>query len=85
MVAICSNRGTDSLHRRATDHLFLMTGVRMHRWSALVEIVKSFNERGSPRLAFACVVLFVLLSLGVVGLALLAGVPALSRGLATML
>lgn len=57
----------------------------MHRWSALVEIVRSFNERGSPRLAFASVVLFVLLSLGIVGLALLAGVPALSRGLASFL
>lgn len=47
----------------------------MHRWSALVEIVRSFNERGSPRLAFASVVLFVLLSLGIVGLALIAGAP----------
>lgn len=57
----------------------------MHRWSALVEIVRSFNERGSPRLAFASVVLFVLLSLGIVGLALIAGVPALSQGLASLL
>lgn len=57
----------------------------MQRWSALVEIVRSFNERGSPRLAFASVVLFVLLSLGIVGLAFLAGVPALSHGLASLL
>ncbi len=57
----------------------------MHRWSALVEIVRSFNERGSPRLAFASVVLFVLLSLGVAGLALIAGVPALSQGMASLL
>lgn len=57
----------------------------MHRWSALVEIVKSFNEGGSPRLAFASVVLFVLLSLGIVSLALLEGVPALSRGLTLLL
>ena len=57
----------------------------MHRWSALVEIVRSFNERGSPRLAFASVVLFVLLSLGIVGLALVAGAPVLSRGLALLL
>ena len=27
----------------------------MRRWSALVEIVRSFNERGSPLLAFATV------------------------------
>lgn len=32
----------------------------MHRWSALVEIVKSFNERGSPRLAFATVLAFLI-------------------------
>lgn len=57
----------------------------MHRWSALVEIVRSFNERGSPRLAFASVVLFVLLSLGIVGLALIAGSPVLSQGLASLL
>jgi hypothetical protein len=57
----------------------------MHRWSALVEIVRSFNERGSPRLAFASVVLFVLLSLGIVGLALIAGAPVLSQGLASLL
>lgn len=54
----------------------------MQRWSALVEIVRSFNEGGSPRLAFASVVLFILLSLGIVGLALLAGAPILLRGLA---
>lgn len=35
----------------------------MQRWSALVEIVKSFNERGSPRLAFASVALFLLVPL----------------------
>lgn len=57
----------------------------MHRWSALVEIVRSFNKRGSPRLAFASVVLFVLLSLGIVGLALIAGAPVLSQGLASLL
>lgn len=32
----------------------------MQRWSAFVEIVRSFNDRGSPRLAFASVLLFVL-------------------------
>lgn len=57
----------------------------MYRWSALVEIVRSFNERGSPRLAFASVVLFVLLSLGIVGLALIAGAPVLSQGLDLLL
>ena len=57
----------------------------MHRWSALVEIVRSFNERGSPRLAFASVVMFVLLSLGIVGLVLIAGAPVLSQGLASLL
>lgn len=57
----------------------------MHWWSALVEIVRSFNERGSPRLAFASVVLFVLLSLGIVGLALIAGARVLSQGLASLL
>lgn len=62
--------------------VFLMSGVYpMHRWSALVEIVRSFNERGSPRLAFASVALFVLLPLIALGLALAAGVPAFSRGL----
>lgn len=57
----------------------------MQRWTALVEIVRSFNERGSPRLAFASVVLFVLLSLGIVGLAVLAGAPVVSKGLAALL
>ncbi|WP_156416593.1 MULTISPECIES: hypothetical protein [unclassified Sphingopyxis] len=32
----------------------------MQRWSALVAIVKSFNERGSPRLAFATVIAFLI-------------------------
>ncbi len=38
----------------------------MNRWQALVEIVKSFNEQGSTKLAFAtvCVVLIVPLLLG---------------------
>lgn len=49
----------------------------MHRWSALVEIVRSFNEGGSPRLAFASVVLFIVLPLVALGLALGSGVPAL--------
>lgn len=53
----------------------------MHRWSALVEIVRSFNEGGSPRLAFASVALFVLLPLIALGLAFASGVPALLRGL----
>ena len=48
----------------------------MRQWSALVEIVKSFNERGSPRLAFASVVLFALMPLVAMGLALAFGVPA---------
>lgn len=57
---------------------FLMSGVRqMHRWSALVEIVRSFNERGSPKLAFASVALFILLPLAALGLALASGMPAL--------
>ncbi len=51
----------------------------MHRWSALVEIVKSFNERGSPRLAFASVVLFGVAPLVAMGLALAFGVPHLLR------
>lgn len=49
----------------------------MHRWSALVEIVRSFNERGSPTLAFASVALFILLPLAALGLALASGMPAL--------
>lgn len=57
----------------------------MRRWSALVEIVRSFNEGGSPRLAFASVALFVLLSLGTVGFALIVGAPVLSRGLTSIL
>lgn len=49
----------------------------MQRWSALVEIVRSFNERGSPRLAFASVVLFALMPIAALILALAMGVPAL--------
>lgn len=48
----------------------------MRRWSALVEIVRSFNERGSPKLAFATVVLFVLVPLIGLTLALALGVPS---------
>jgi len=48
----------------------------MHRWSALVEIVKSFNERGSPRLAFASVVLFAMFPLVALALALSLGASA---------
>lgn len=51
----------------------------MQRWSALVEIVKSFNERGSPRLAFASVALFALVPLVAMGLALAFDVPNLLR------
>jgi hypothetical protein len=42
----------------------------MNRWQALVEIVKSFNEQGSTRLAFAtvCVVAVVPLLLGYVAI-----------------
>lgn len=57
----------------------------MQRWSALVEIVRSFNERGSPRLAFASVVLFTLLSFGIAAIALATGGPLLSRGLIALL
>ncbi len=32
----------------------------MRRWSALVEIVRSFNEGGSPVLAFASVLAFLI-------------------------
>lgn len=53
----------------------------MQRWSALVEIVKSFNERGSPRLAFASVALFVLVPLLVIALALASGVANVTKGL----
>lgn len=53
----------------------------MQRWSALVEIVKSFNERGSPRLAFASVVLFVLVPVVIVTLALVSGVTGLVGGI----
>jgi len=60
-------------------HLFLMSGVRMHRWSALVEIVKSFNERGSPRLAFATYALFLLVPFAALVLTLALGVPSLPR------
>ncbi len=49
----------------------------MHRWFALVEIVRSFNERGSPKLAFASVALFALVPIVAMGLALAFGVPAL--------
>lgn len=49
----------------------------MQRWSALVEIVRSFNERGSPKLAFASVVLFALVPLVAMGLALSFGIPVL--------
>jgi hypothetical protein len=52
----------------------------MQRWAALVEIVKSFNERGSPKLAFASVLLFVLVPLAVIALALASGVPSLIGG-----
>ncbi|MBA4752175.1 MAG: hypothetical protein H2055_08110 [Sphingopyxis sp.] len=51
----------------------------MQRWSALVEIVKSFNERGAPKLAFACVVLFALVPLVALALALSLGVSNLPR------
>jgi len=53
----------------------------VQRWSALVEIVKSFNERGSPRLAFASVVLFVLVPVVIVTLALVSGVTGLVGGI----
>lgn len=56
-----------------------MSGVRMHRWSALVEIVKSFNERGSPRLAFATYALFLLVPFAALVLTLALGVPSLPR------
>ncbi|GEM_PF-4965850 len=52
----------------------------MRRWSALVEIVKSFNERGSPRLAFASVALFILVPLVILALALSSGVTNLVSG-----
>lgn len=45
----------------------------MQRWSALVEIVKPFNDRGSPRLAFASVALFVLAPLVILTLAVVSG------------
>lgn len=48
----------------------------MRRWSALVEIVRSFNERGSPRLAFASVALFALVPLAALALALSLGVSS---------
>lgn len=47
----------------------------MQRWSALVEIVKSFNERGSPRLAFATVLLFLAVPLIALTLALSFDLP----------
>lgn len=51
----------------------------MRRWSALVEIVRSFNERGSPRLAFASVALFALVPLVALVLALSLGADRLTR------
>lgn len=47
----------------------------MQRWSALVEIVKSFNERGSPAFAFGAVVLFLLVPLIGLAVALSYGAP----------
>ena len=35
----------------------------MNRWQALVEIVKSFNERGATRYAFAAVCVLVIVPL----------------------
>jgi hypothetical protein len=62
---------------RSPAHLFLMSGVRMHRWSALVEIVRSFNERGSPKLAFATFALFLLVPFAALVLTLALGLPSL--------
>lgn len=47
----------------------------MHRWSALVEIVKSFNEGGAPRLAFATVLAFLTVPIIVLALALSFDLP----------
>ena len=47
----------------------------VQRWSALVEIVKSFNERGAPRLAFATVLAFLTVPLIALVLALSFDLP----------
>jgi hypothetical protein len=46
----------------------------VNRWQAIVEIVKSFNERGATTLAFATVCVFVIIPL------LIAVVAALELG-----
>jgi len=51
----------------------------MNRWQALVEIVKSFNERGATNLAFATVCVLVIMPL------LLAMVVALQLGVSSHL
>lgn len=43
----------------------------MNRWQALVEIVKSFNERGQPGLALAAVALVLLAGVVIAALPLL--------------
>jgi len=76
MVGYASGSGYRFFAPQGNRRSFLMSGVRMHRWSALVEIVKSFNERGSPRLAFASVVLFAMFPLVALALALSLGASA---------
>jgi hypothetical protein len=53
----------------------------VNRWQALVEIVKSFNERGSTILAFAAVCAFVVLPLAIYcAIALALGWPNIPAG-----
>jgi hypothetical protein len=42
----------------------------MTKWEAITEIVKSFNSRGSPRMAFASLVILIGVPSGVIAYAL---------------
>lgn len=41
----------------------------MNRWEAVVEIVKSFNERGHPGYALAALMAFMFAAVGIMALA----------------
>ena len=46
----------------------------MNRWQALVEIVRSFNDKDRPGYALATVLVVVLTALGIAGLASLGAI-----------
>ncbi|MGY6635665.1 MAG: hypothetical protein ACXIUO_00850 [Erythrobacter sp.] len=67
-------------------HLIFLPEVRpVNKWEAIVEVVRSFNERDRPILAVVCFALFVVVPTAILGIALVFAAPEMHPSIETIL